>query len=309
MESNPLFDALQNLYGDGTPPPPDTSTVRGLLSYCKLWLSGEVTASDLHNPCLQMASRLKGGAKETESDLKTNPTLVDDVRVHVQRTAEAYLTLSEVLDRLPLLAQENDTERYQEALKVFEEERQAVLDASQAIQWRLSGEHRLCPRCGDVQESFCDKCQLTTLFPDPRGNEYDRTKTADLEPRYANVYQSYVDVMSGMRPLATLNRPLNELEDALVEVQKGYEEVLSSLEDDISNPEMRESVDAANRILDEIDKLFEGIDRMRSVFENFRMSDLTRGWDTIFDSAVDVQRVTQHFLKVHAELLETEDEE
>lgn len=309
MESNPLFDALQNLYGDGTPPPPDTSTVRGLLSYCKLWLSGEITASDLHNPCLQMASRLKGGAQETESDLRSNPTLIDEVRMHVQRTAEAYLTLSEILDRLPLLAQENDTERYQEALKVFEEERQAVLDSSQAIASRLSGEHRLCPRCGAVQESFCEKCQLTTLFPDPRGNEYDRTKTADLEPRYAAVYQAYVGVMGGERPLGVLHRPLNELEDALVEAQKGYEDVLNSLGDDVSSPEVRESVDAANLILDEIEKMFEGIDRIRGVFENFQMSDLTRGWDTIFDSAVDVQRVTQRFLKVNAELLEQDEDE
>lgn len=309
MESNPLFAALQNIYGDGTPPPPDTSTVRGLLSHCKLWLSGEVSAAELHNPCLQMAGRLKGAAKETEKDLRSNPNLVKDVRGHIQRSAEAYQTLSEVLDRLPQLAQDNDTDGFKKMMLVFEEERQAVLDSTEAIERRHSGEHRLCPRCGDIQDQVCPKCRLTPLFPDPKGNEYDRTKTADLEPLYATVYQAYSDVMSGTKPLSVVLDAVNSLEDAMVEIQKGYEEALSTFEDNADSPQGRESIDVANRMLDEVERVFQGIDRMKGTYDTFRMSDLTRGWDTIFDAAVDIQRLTQRFLSIHQELSESDQPE
>lgn len=310
MDSNPLLAALQSNYGDGTPPPPDPTTVRGLLAYCKLWLDGEVRAEKLNNPCMAMAGRLKGGAEATEQDLAQNPDMVDSARAPIERTAEAYWTIAEVLDRLPDLAQNNDTEAFKEAIGLFEEERQAVLDATAEIERSMSGKIRLCPRCGDQsEEHICSGCDLIKLYPDPKATEYDRSKTAVLDPIYGVVNKAYDEVMSGISSLPTVIHAVNLLDERLIEVQKGYEGVLAvKVDEDELGAEEKDSRELANRMLDELDRTFEAIDRIRSVEESFQMADLSRGWDTIFDSAVDMQRASQRFAKAHnlIEMIRTE---
>ncbi len=302
MDSNPLLAALQSNYGDGSPPPPDPSTVKGLLAFCKLWLEGEVQSDELNNPCMSMAGRLKGGAKETENDLNQNPDLVDTARAPIERMAEAYWTIAEVLDRLPGLAADNDRAAYKEAVSLFEEERLIVLDCNAEIERSLSGETRLCPRCGgEGEEDVCGRCDLVRLFPDPRATEYDRSKTAVLGPVYGTVYETYNAVMSGTTSLASIFSVVDSLEQYLLGLQKGYEEALQIPPDpeDGDNTDFEDGKELAERLLDKIERSFEGIDRIRGVHKTFQMSDLSRGWDTIFDSAVDIQRLTQRFAKAH----------
>jgi multidrug efflux pump subunit AcrA (membrane-fusion protein) len=301
MDSNPLLAALQNNYGDGSPPPPDPNTVKGLLAFCKLWLEGDVEAGDLNNPCMSMAGRLKGGAKDTEDDLNQNPDLVDSARAPIERTAEAYWTIAEVLDRLPTLAAENDMAAFKEAISLFEEERQAVLDCNAEIERSLSGEVRLCPRCGDQgDDDVCESCDLVRLYPDPRATEYDRSKTAILAPIYGTVNEAYDSVMSGTASLHTVIAAVADLEQQLLELQKGYEQAAAlDPEEGEDSSEFAEGKELANRLLDELERSFDGIDRIRDVKQNFQMSDLSRGWDTIFDAAVDIQRLTQRFAKAH----------
>lgn len=306
MDSNPLLAALQSNYGDGSPPPPDTSTVRGLLTFCKLWLDGEVETAELNNPCMAMSGRLKGAAKDTEQDLRQNPDLIAEMRAPIKRSAEAYQKIAELLDRLPQVASDNDTQEYKSLIEVFEQERQAVLDATAKIERLQSGDVRLCPRCGQAGEGTCEKCGLVRLYPDPRATEYSGTKTAMLEPAYAQLYQAYVDVMSGVRSLPVVIQATNPLEDVLVELQKGFEQVLENVKDD-DDPTSGETRETANRLLDEIENVFEGIDRIRGAHESYQMSDLSRGWDAVFDSAVDIQRVSQRYAKTVG--LDDEDEQ
>jgi soluble cytochrome b562 len=306
---NPLLSALQSNYGDGDPPAPDTNTVRGLLAFCKLWLEGETETEELNNPCMSMSGRLKGGAKDTEADLRQNPDLVDSARRPIERMAQGYFRIAEVLDRLPTLAADNDTDGYKEAIEIFDEERQAVLDSNAEIERSMSGETRMCPRCGGQEGDFCDRCNVITLFPDPRATEYDLTKTAVLAPMYGMVNRAYDAVMSGKESLPHLLQAVEQLDAALVEMQKAYEEA-ANMEgaDDDDAPEFKDGKELANRLLDELDKSFAAIDRIRDVEESFRMADLSRGWDTIFDSAVAIQRASQRYAKSYGHMEDAIDE-
>lgn len=306
MESNPLLAALQSNYGDGTPPPPDTSTVRGLLAFCRLWLDGETETNELNNPCMAMAARLKVGAQETENDLRQNPDMVQAARAPIERSAEAYWTIAEILDRLPGLAEDNDVEAFEDALELYDHERQVVLDCTAEIEERLSGETRLCPRCGaQGQSELCQACGLVRLFPDPRATQYDQTKTAILAPIYGQVNQAYDDVMSGKVSLPYIYESLAALEDQLLEFQKIYQQAaeLEPDEEDKS-PEFQDGKELATRLLKQVERSLEGIERMRSVQENFKMANLSRGWDTIFDAAVDISRATNRYARVHGHLEE-----
>lgn len=297
---NPLLSALQSNYGDGAPPPPDVNTVRGLLTFCKMWLDGETETEELNNPCMSMSGRLKGGAKDTEADLRQNPDLVESARRPIERMAEAYWKIADVLDQLPHLAAQNDTQKYKEAIEIFEEERQAVLDCNAEIERSMSGEVRLCPRCGEQKGEFCDRCGLIKLYPDPRATEYDQTKTAVLSPIYGVVNKAYDAVMSGKESLPHVFHAVDQLDAILIEMQKAYEEAANmEAVDGEDTQEYQDGIQLANRLLDELEKTFAAIDRIRDVEENYRMADLSRGWDTIFDSAVAMQRATQRFAKAY----------
>lgn len=306
---NPLLAALQSNYGDGEPPPPDVNTVRGLLTFCKMWLDGDTPTAELNNPCMSMAGRLKGGARDTEADLRQNPDLVEAARRPIARMAEAYWRIAEVLDQLPLLAADNDVAAYKEAIKIFEDERQAVLDCNAEIERSMSGEIRVCPRCGEQDDEYCESCGLIMLYPDPRATEYDRSKTAVLAPIYGRVNQAYDAVMSGKESLPYILKAVDELDQVLVELQKSYEEAANMVpEEGEDSQEFQEGKELANRLLDEIEKSFAAIDRIRDTEENFRMADLSRGWDTIFDSAVAMQRVSQRYARAHGFIEDTPDE-
>lgn len=305
MESNPLLAALQNNYGDGSPPPPDPNTVRGLLAYCKLWLDGEVETSELNNPCMAMAGRLKVGARDTEADLRQNPDMIDSARAPIERIAEAYWTIVDILLKLPQLAADNSVDEYRRLIEEFEQERQAVLDCQAEIEKSMSGDVLLCPRCAaQGDEAVCPRCQLVRLFPDPRATEYDPTKTAMLAPVYKAVNDAFSDVMSGKASLPTIHPSVDALEAQLLEFQKLYEQALE-IEAPTSEEEAQQhedSVELSNRMLDLVDKAFAGIDRIRGVDETLRMSDLSRGWDTIFDAAVEIQTATRRYAKAYGML-------
>lgn len=302
MESNPLLAALQSNYGDGTPPPPDPNTVKGLLAFCKLWLEGEVETHELNNPCMAMSGRLKVGARDTEKDLQQNPDLVEERRAPIERMAEAYWTIAEILDRLPGLAADNDVEAFEDAIEHFSEERQAVLDCNAEIERSLSGEYRMCPRCGsdDQEEEICPTCDLVRLYPDPAATEYDRSKTAVLPPIYGKVNRAYDEVMSGESSLHVVLDAVDELEQYLVDVQKGYRQVAEmEVGEGEGAEEAREGQEVVRRILRDMDRAFTGIERLRRAQESLQMADLSRGWDTIFDAAADIQRSSNRFAKAH----------
>ncbi len=308
MDSNPLLAALQNNYGDGSPPPDDLTTVRGLLSFCKKWLDGETPTSALNNPCIEMGSRLRAGATATELDLTNSPSLQPEMRAPVERTAVAYRNIAGILEELPQIAAEGDEEAYAEAIADFEEERQAVLDAQTTITSQLDGTVRRCPRCGIAAEmaEICPavpSCEVIPLYPDPKLLNNTNQRTANLSPAHAAVYRAYVAVMDGKESLPHVISNLPALETHLKDLLKNAEQMKGAeAADEAQKDEFEDGKAVAHRLEKEIQASLDGITRIRAVQENFSMSELTRGWDQIFDAGQTIQGALQKFAKAHGYL-------
>lgn len=299
MATDSLLAALQGNYGGGEPAVDDINTVRGLLAFCKRWLGGQVHPDELNNPCLAMAGRLKAGAKEMENDLAGNPTMAREMRDPITRTMEAYRAIAEVLEELPELARDGNFADFEDDLDLFEEERQAVLDAQEQIQYQLSGKTPLCPRCGSSgEEGDCPKCALTRLYPDPQAMKA-RHQQARLPGIYGKVFRSYQRVISGERSLHVLWDALAPLEDhleTLVHTRKQLGKRISSKK--LSGQRFADAR-AAEMILTagegDVTVALRGVERMRSAEQSLRMSDLSRGWEDVFHAGQALEVTATRF--------------
>lgn len=285
MATDSLLAALVGNYGCSDTVVDDLSTVRGLLSYCKKWPEGLVAAPELNNPCLEMALRLREGASEMERSLSQNPEMTLESSSPIARTAKAYVAIAEVLEELPELATEGNTEDFLDNLELFEEERQAVLEAQEQIEVHLSGKVPLCPRCGSAgDEALCPTCLLSRLYPDPKALLGDEG-AAQLEGVYGEVHQAYRRSILGEDSLDVLWTALEDLEEHLEELLSTRKQLVRRLEGELSGPaqaetELLEALLAA--VETDIKMGLSGVERMREAKRTLRVYDLSRGWDDIY---------------------------
>lgn len=279
MEDNPLLAALRESYG-APPEEADTNTVRGLLKFCRGWSQGEISAEALNDPCWAMAGRLRQAAEATFRDLEQNPDLGDEAREPLLVMGEAFEAIASLLERLITLAAENRIEEYLGALEEFEEERLAVLDANEEIQWQMSGRELRCPKCGaEGSQSRCEVCGLTLLYPDSSQLQDYSRKSASLSPLHQRVFAAYLGVREGRESLETLLATL----PALI---KHLESMLR-----VCKKELQGGGAAwASALGREIEVGLRGAHRMASVADTLRTSDLNRGWEDLFESSVATSR-------------------
>ena len=289
MATESLLAALAGNYGMAEILEDDVNTVRGLLNFCKKWTEGRVYTDELETPCLAMASRLRGGADEMEADVNKTPDMASDMKTPLTRTIEAYRAIADVLDELPEFAQDENIRDFLDDLEVFEEERQAVLDAQEQIQFQLSGKALLCPRCGSSEEGpICEACDLQRLYPDPKANR-GRYEQAQLSGLYARVYRAFTRVMAGEKTLDYLwprLEPLEEHLESLIDTRKRLAKRAANTRVATSR---RFDARAAERMLldseKNVESALDGAARMRGARETLRMTDLSRGWEDIFFAA------------------------
>lgn len=303
MATDSLLAALQGNYGGGEPAADDVNTVRGLLAFCKRWLEGQVHPDELNNPCLAMAGRLRAGAQEMESDLAANPAMAREMRDPIVRTMEAYRAIAEVLEELPELARDDNFADFEDDLDLFEEERQAVLDAQEQIQYQLSGKTPLCPRCGSSgPEGDCPKCVLTRLYPDREAMKV-RHQQARLPGIYGKVFRSYQRVISGERSLHVLQDALSPIEEHLETLVHTRKQLAKRLSSKKLSGQRFVDARAAELLLaageDDVNVALRGVERMRAAEQSLRMSDLSRGWEDIFHAGqaleVTATRIRRRF--------------
>lgn len=291
---NPLLSALQDNYGGGQEPSDDLVTVRGLLAFCKKWPSGGIEAGQLNDPCLSMAGQLQAAAKKTEADLAANSKMVKSMADPIRRMKDAFVLIASILEELPDLAEQELVDDYLDALDEYEAERQAVLDCQKAIQSQVSGDKPLCPRCAsNGQEVLCPKCEVHRLFPDPKANEREGGRRANLAGVYVRAYQAYLSVGKGERTLSALF-------EALVGVETHLRSLLQLGDMLRRDPEAQSAVAQAGtaesdterlvrKLAPEIKRALGGIERIRCAEEHRSMSEINRGWDDIFDSAIVIE--------------------
>lgn len=289
MAADSLLAALQGNYGMGEPAADDVNTVRGLLNFCRKWTEGLAHPEELEKPCLAMAGRLRAGANEMEADLRANPDMGPDMKVPITRTMEAYRSIADVLDEFPVFAKDDNIDDFLDNMEVFEEERQAVLDAQEQIQFQLSGQTLLCPRCGTSGEGAdCETCGMARLYPDPQALRA-RHEQARLPGLYGKVFKAYQRVIAGERSLHVLLEALHPLEEHLDTLVSTRKQLLKRLNSKKLTGRRLADARAAEMLLAgaESDVLvaLKGVERMKGAEQTLRMSDLSRGWEDIFHAA------------------------
>lgn len=294
MATDALLAALQGNYGLGEAPADDVHTVRGLLRFCQQWPERRVHHEELQAPCLGMAARLRQAAKEMENDLAKTPDMAQEMRQPVTRTKEAYLAIAELLEELPELARDESVDDFLDNLDLFEEERQAVLDAQEQIQFQLSGQQRLCLRCGSAgEEEQCPSCLVLRLYPDPQAVKA-RHQQARLPGLYGKVFRSFQRVLSGERSLTALEAvmdPLQEHLEDLLSTRKSLAKRLAARQ--LTGRRLAEAHLAERTLAQaeaEIGAALRGLERMRASFESYRVSDLCRGWEDLFFAAQAIEQ-------------------
>lgn len=301
MAADSLLAALVNNYGSSDLSVDNTSTVRGLLGYCKKWPEGAISAEELNNPCLEMAMRLREGAAQMEGSLQRNAAMTQETSSPIARTAQAYLAIAEVLEELPELARDDKSEEYVEDLELFEEERQAVLEAQEQIEVHLSGKVPLCPRCGSPgEETVCPSCLLTRLYPDPKALQTDE-ESAQLAGCYGNVYSAYRQAVFGERSLEDLWTALGELESHFEDLRSARQQLIERLEGESVNEETRVLEALLSAAESDITTGLSGVARMKSSEQTRRVYDLIRGWDDIYHASQAIEITASRILRTLAE--------
>lgn len=277
----------------GAPAADDVNTVRGLLSFCQKWTEGLVDARELETPCLAMASRLRAGADEMEADLARNPDMGPEMKQPISRTMEAYRAIADVLDEFPEFAKDENIDDFFDNLEVFEEERQAVLDAQEEIQFQLSGKTLMCPRCGSPGEAgTCEACGLTRLYPDPQAMRA-RHEQARLPGLYGKVFKAYQRVIGGQRDLHVVLDTLPPLEEHLETLLQTRKQLLKRIASKKLTGQRFLDVRTAEMMLagaeDDVQVALKGVERMRGAETSLKMCDLSRGWEDIFYAAQAIE--------------------
>ena len=241
-----------------------------------------------------MAGRLRGGAEEMAADLAANPEMAYGMREPIQRTLEAYRSIADVLEELPDFAKEENRTDFLDDLEVFEDARQAVLDAQEEIQFQLSGRVLICPRCGGQGEGTdCPKCQVTRLYPDPQAMRARTEEQANLSGIYAKAYKAYLAILQGRMSLPALVDalfPLQEHLDSLVQTRKQFTKKVRNRK--VKGQRARDMYVAASilaSIDDDIQTALLGVERMRGAERSLKMSDLYRGWEDVFHAAQGIE--------------------
>ena len=289
MAADSFLSALVGNYASADPAADNLGTVRGLLSYCRKWPRGEVGAEALNNPCFEMATRLREGASRMEASLRDNPAMTAETSWPISRTAQAYLAIAEVLEELPELAREGRGEEFTDNLDLFEQERQAVLQAQEQIEVQLSGKVPLCPRCGSGgEESLCFDCQLTRLYPDPKALAED-DEASEVAGVYGEVYQAYRSAILGEAPLDPLWTGLDQLEAHLEDLTLHLKELFEDLQGEAVQQESPTESATLEALLaaveSEILAAHTGLERMREAENSLRVYDLQRGWEEIYHAS------------------------
>lgn len=310
MATDSLLAALQENYGLADQVLDDVSTVRGLLSFCKKWpAGGPVSAGELNNPCLAMAAQLRAAAAKVELDLRENPDMAEEMRAPVKRTMDAYISIADVLEELPELASEQKESDFLENLELWEEERQAVLDAQQQIELYLSGSIAVCPRCGSSGEpADCAPCGLLRLYPDPQASQ-NASSQGNVQGLYGKVFRAYTRVLSGDEPLAVLWEALELLEEHLEMLLVTRQQTSERIDSGTLTGQPLEEAQLTESVLHEaephVGQALRGVEQMRVADQSLRVHDLSRGWEEIYHAAQAIEAAT---VRMRRELSEDEDE-
>jgi hypothetical protein len=260
---------------------PDTSTIKGIVSYTSLWLekSESASVSGLVNGCTQMSATLYSAIVATEAELKetgeTDETLADPT----MRCLEAYERLREVVQDMAKAARKEDRPVVKELLDELKEAADYLAEAQDDLDAWLQEPVLRCPRCGTDEADPCQVCGLELLIPDPQGGMGVREQSVVLPQEYGQVLEAYVAVRNGEMTLSELIRRLPLIE-------KGVSQHLALVSATLREKSDNQTLIDTKAILENIRA---GVQTIRGTRETRRMTDLQDGWLQILSNAGKLQ--------------------
>jgi rubrerythrin len=270
---------------------PDTSTIKGIMLYTKLWIEREevATTKGLKQGCLQMLRTLDSAIFATEKDLDSTGQTDESLADPVERCMEAYERLKEVVAEIAEAASKEDREEVSELLVDLEDAAAFLGEAQEDLNIWLAEPVLRCPKCGASDQDPCSVCHLELLFPDPKGGGSAGDRSALLPQEFGVVFEAYTAVRNGEKTLSDLIRVLPSIEKTI----RSYTAIVNASL--IEKPESSTLLATRETLVE----LSRGIQIMRETSSTRRMTDLQDGWLLTFRNAVHLQ---EHRLELMEEL-------
>lgn len=236
----------------------------------------------------QLQGSIQDAAREIESDLEARPA-APEFRELLTGSAGAYADLDECLEEILVALAAGDREQLEDELLYMKAGMASLRQYTDAIEQWLVAPILRCPRCGATDgdpEEICRHCDLELLYPDLQPDTRASREFVTLGAPYVQVYQAYLAVLAGDRPLAELGQPLHELLRWLEPYLN-----MSRLTRETHLVEQLQTVERSCQ------RVRSGVEQMSLCFEGRETSDLNEGWHTIFEAGAELQRLMPQLLR------------
>lgn len=268
-----LLSALQANWGGAGPALQDPGTLSGLLSLVRLWQAGELELEEVYSSLEEVTRNTAEAILETRADLQE--PLAQELADGLVELEGVFL---EIESELTSLRECLEHEPYSVDLTNLTSCQQRLSECARFLQDWAEAPVPRCLRCGSRDTSMrCQSCGLDCLIPVPPSEEED-VSGAYLSPEYLELYRSYRAVMDGEGPLAPMLARLGPLETSLAPLER-----LARM--------------TGSPILGEVERSLRGIQQMRQVTSSRLASDLSQGWEQVFQGALALKSLMPQLLR------------
>ena len=270
---------LRETYGTA----PETTTLKGITEYTKLWLAGEAsaTSSGLLKATAEMNQELDKAILATEQDLAQTGETDESLADPVERCIEAYASLKEILQDVADHVMKEERPEVKECLEELEEACDFLREAKTDLDEWLGAPVPRCPKCGSDEADPCPACGLELMIADPTGGAGVASQSALLPQEYSQFFRLYTDVRNGVKTLSLLIASLPSIE---AQVSPLFTLVQAALVKSKESTDLKDTLEALNAIRS-------GLETIRQTQTTRKMVDLQDGWLQVFRSAIRLQRL------------------
>lgn len=278
---------------------PDPTKLPGLLELAESWLEEDGNSpSDIVHHFEAMKNRVVEAHVNRSQALKSNDVSYDPKFVAmVEKNLGDMMKVEKALARFIEGSHSDEKDECWEGLGELEEAVEAMKESGDAIEAFLKDSPPVCMGCGSIgDENICPKCggERLVLDPDVRPEDERKVKVND---EVLDVYNAYVEVISGKGSLNDLVNALQSLEFTYLEAEAIGEQ---TLENEAATDRIKKS---AKQMIEAIQATLQGIEMMHGVTKSRKIAQLSAGWDKILQNSVRAQELL-HTLNTQVESLQ-----
>lgn len=268
---------------------PDLSTIKGILKFTELWLSGKQDAdpTQLCSACAKMDTVLAQAVADTQADLSTTGKTHRNLAKPVEDMVKAYRQLQEILLDLGEAADKQDTEEAGHLLGELRESADFLRGAQEDLERWLQDDRPRCPRCGAFEHDPCPSCGLQLMHLDSSGGSEIELTPTSLPSEFTKLYAAIFDIRDG-------KVSLSRLFDVLPTVERNMDLLLSTLRAAQRQNDQSGNLAAGEACLMEIRS---GLTALRAAADSRRMTELQQAWIQVFREAARMQEIRRSLIE------------